>query len=174
MRIAVTGAHQTGKTTLVEELSMVLPSYKTMAEPYHQLEEEGYEFSEMPGVEDFEQQLKLSIKQVCDSSENIIFDRSPIDLLAYLTSHDAAEMFDEEEWLPGIRNAMDQLDLIVFVPIETPDVIDTRGDEFQELRRLVDETLRDILYDYHPNVTEVTGTLPVRLQKVLSVINRQP
>ena len=173
MRIAVTGTHKTGKTTLAEALSMVLPSYKTMPEPYHQLEEEGYEFSQMPGLEDFEQQLELSIKQICDRGEDIIFDRCPMDLLAYITSHEAAEMFDEEKWLPEIRNAMDQLDLIVFVPIETPDIIDATEDELPELRSSVDETLRDIIYDYHPNVIEVSGTVPARLQNVLSVINRR-
>lgn len=42
MRIAVSGAHQTGKTTLIEELSRALPSYGVVDEPYHLLEEEGH------------------------------------------------------------------------------------------------------------------------------------
>ena len=54
MRIAVSGAHRTGKTTLIEELSRALPTYTVVDEPYHLLEEEGYEFEALPSVEDFE------------------------------------------------------------------------------------------------------------------------
>ena len=34
MKIAVSGTHCTGKTTLVEELHLALPGYVTVAEPY--------------------------------------------------------------------------------------------------------------------------------------------
>lgn len=47
MKIAVSGAHWTGKTTLVEELSRTLPDHLSMNEPYYYLEEEGHVFPEM-------------------------------------------------------------------------------------------------------------------------------
>ena len=174
MKLAITGSHRTGKTTLAEALTSVLPHFETVPEPYHQLEEDGYEFPEMPGLEDFELQLELSIRQIRDSGGDVIFDRCPVDLLAYLTTHEDAEMFDEEKWLPEIRHAMENLDFVVFVPIESPDVMDDAEDEFPELRILVDETLRDIVHEYHPNVIEVNGPLPERLRQVLSVIDRYP
>jgi predicted ATPase len=37
---AVSGAHRTGKTTLLEELSRSLPGYTVVEEPYRQLEED--------------------------------------------------------------------------------------------------------------------------------------
>jgi hypothetical protein len=48
MRIAVSGAHRTGKTSLVEELGRCLPRYSVTDEPYNLLAEEGHEFEEMP------------------------------------------------------------------------------------------------------------------------------
>jgi uridine kinase len=50
MKIAISGAHRTGKTTLVEELSRALPAYGVVDEPYYLLEEEGHEFAEMPSL----------------------------------------------------------------------------------------------------------------------------
>lgn len=44
MRIAISGAHYTGKSTLIEELVEVLPKYLDVAEPYHLMEDEGYDF----------------------------------------------------------------------------------------------------------------------------------
>lgn len=57
MRIAISGTHFSGKSTLVSSLLKQLPSYVSVGEPYHLLEEEGYGFSDPPSVEDFEQQL---------------------------------------------------------------------------------------------------------------------
>ena len=42
MKIAVSGAHWTGKTTLVEELCRALPDHSFMNEPYYLLEEKGH------------------------------------------------------------------------------------------------------------------------------------
>ena len=64
MKIAVSGAHRTGKTTLVEELCRALPDHLSMNEPYYHLVEEGHVFPEMPSIEDFELQLDYSIEQI--------------------------------------------------------------------------------------------------------------
>lgn len=34
MRIAVSGSHRTGKSTLIAELAALLPGYSTVDEPY--------------------------------------------------------------------------------------------------------------------------------------------
>src|SRR5215210_662797 len=121
MRIAVSGAHRTGKTTLIEELSRALPTYTAVDEPYYLLAEEGHEFAEMPCLEDFELQLERSIECIVDSDRDQLFDRCPADILAYLMTHRDSDRFDIERCLPRVRGAMQRLDLIVFVPIEDPD-----------------------------------------------------
>src|SRR5262245_42280205 len=145
MRIAVSGAHCTGKTTLVAELLRNLPAYEAVDEPYRLLEEEGYVFAEMPSLEDFERQLERSIESMDTDAPNRIYDRCAADIVAYLTTHDDAEAFDLEDWLPRVRSALAELDLVVFVPIEHPDRM--TGADRVELRRRVDEELRDIVLD---------------------------
>ena len=39
MRIAFSGAHRTGKTSLVDELLFLLPGYVSFDEPYHLMSE---------------------------------------------------------------------------------------------------------------------------------------
>ena len=84
MRIAFTGSHRVGKTTLAEEIAKSLPNYEFKTEPYLQLEEEGYEFSEIPTIDDYIEQFNFSIEQISDSKKDVIFDRCPVDLLAYI------------------------------------------------------------------------------------------
>ena len=84
MKIAVTGAHRVGKTTLVELLQELLPEYLCKQEAYHDLEERGLLFSEIPDPEDYLMQLEHSIEQMSSCGNNVIFDRCPIDMLAYI------------------------------------------------------------------------------------------
>ena len=172
MRIAVSGTHRTGKSTLVEELSGELPEYSTVEEPYYLLAEEGYELAEMPSIEDFELQLERSIACLDESGPNVIFDRCPADFLGYLLTHSEAEAFDLEEWLPRVQAAMKTLDLVVFLPVEERDRIPVPSSEDAELRMRVDEKLKEILLDnpfnFDVDVLEVTGALPKRVQRVMA------
>ena len=175
MRIAVSGAHRTGKTTLVEELARALPSCTVVEEPYHQLEEEGHEFAEMPSLEDFEVQLERSIECLVDSEKGSIFDRCPADLLAYLITHEDADGFDVDRWLPRVRKAMRRLDLIIFVPVEHPDRIVISDARERRLRRSVDEELRDIVlgdrWDFGVETMEVAGPSRERVRQVLGKLD---
>jgi predicted ATPase len=177
MRIAVSGAHRTGKTTLIEELSRALPEYAVVDEPYHLLEEEGHEFAEMPSLDDFELLLERSIQCVEDSEEDQLFDRCPADMLAYLIAHKDSDGLDAGDWLPRLESAMRRLDLIVFVPIEHPDRIVVSDPEDRALRRRVDEDLRDILVEdrwgFGLEGIEVTGTLRERARQVLAQVERR-
>jgi predicted ATPase len=171
MKIAVSGAHRTGKTTLIEELSRALPTYGVVDEPYQVLEEEGHEFAEMPSLEDFELQLERSIQSMFDGKKDQLFDRCPADILAYLLTHRDSDGFDVDSWLPRIRSAMRRLDLIVFVPVESPDRVVVSDPEERKLRRRVDEELRDIVlddrWDFGVEAIEVAGTSRERARQVL-------
>lgn len=174
MRIAVSGAHRTGKTTLIEELSRALPAYAVVDEPYYLLEEEGHEFAEMPSLEDFELQLERSIQCIADSEDDQLFDRCPADMLAYLVTHHDSDGFDVDDWIPRVRSAMRRLDLIVFVPIEDPDRVVVSDPEESELRQRVDEELRDIVvddrWDFGVDAIEVAGTPRQRAGQVLAYV----
>lgn len=79
MRITFTGSHRVGKTTLAEEIAESLPDYEFINEPYLQLEERGYLFSEIQTFEDYMEQFNFSIEQLQNSDDNVIFDRCPLD-----------------------------------------------------------------------------------------------
>lgn len=176
MKIAVSGTHCTGKTTVVEGLRRALPTYEVVDEPYHFLEDEGHEFAEMPSLADFELQLDRSIESIVGVEKDSIFDRCPADLLGYLLMHRDSLNFHVEHWLPAVRDAMRLIDLIVFVPIEEPDRLLVSQLDKPGLRRRVDEELREILLEdrwgFEVDVLEVTGTPGERVRQVLTYLNR--
>jgi predicted ATPase len=176
MRIAISGAHYTGKSTLVEDLVEVLPKYLSVEEPYHLMEEDGYEFMGSPTLEDFEQQLMRSFDLLSGKESHIIFDRCPIDFLGYALSLPDSESFDLEEWLPRVQKAVDTLDLVIFVPVEVRDSIFVPRSADRDFRLDVDEKLRDIIlddrFDLDIEVLEVSGNRNQRRDQVLTRITQ--
>jgi len=143
MRIAFSGTHRVGKTTLVERVADALSAYTTVDEPYSVLEEEGYESCDPPSVQDFEAQLERSLVTVEESGQDVLFDRCPADILAYLLVQDDTA----EDWIERTREAMQTLDLVVFVSIEEPDRIALASHEDRGYRRAVHERLHQLLVD---------------------------
>jgi predicted ATPase len=174
MRIAISGTHGTGKTSLVEELSRHLPEYECVDEPYRQLEDEGHAFAAIPSLEDFEAQLERSIENLSTSGEHTLFDRCPADLVAYLLTHDDAGGFDLERWLPQIRGALARLDLLVLVTLEDSGRLGAQTDQW---RTDVDERLQEIveagLWETGVAVLEVAGSTPARVRQVLAHVDRR-
>ena len=175
MRTAVSGTHRTGKTTLLDRLHRALPAYVPVDEPYSVLVEEGHEFAQMPGLEDFETQLDRSIDLIAESDEDSVFDRCPADIPAYLVTHLDARRIDVDTWLPRCRDAMARLDLIVYVPVEEPDRIGHSESEVEDLslRGRVDEELREVLsgrWVFEAEILEVIGAATERLRQVLTHI----
>ena len=169
MRIAISGSHRVGKTTLAEALADALPRYELFVEPYQLLEEDGYEFAEEPSIEDFELQLSRSFQCVQESGTNAIFDRCSLDILGYLLTHREAGTFQLANWMSRIQDCTAKLDLIVFVPIEEPERIAVPRSQ-ATLRAEVDTVLREIIvdnaYGFDVDVISATGTLRSRLQQV--------
>jgi hypothetical protein len=178
MRIAISGTHRAGKSTLLASIADLLPDHVAVDEPYHLMEEEGFEFAALPSLEEFEAQLDRSIACLEEGGGSALFDRCPADLLAYLLTHTDADAFDLDEWLPRVRAALQTLDLVVFVPIESPDRIVRPASEDPDGRREVDEKLREILledpFDLAIDVLEVSGDLPARVRMILDRVRAAP
>jgi predicted ATPase len=170
MRIAFSGAHRTGKSTLLEAVAERLPGHRTVDEPYWLLEEEGYEAADPPSVEDFVEQLRRSIAILAEAGRDVLFDRCPADFLAYLRATDGEDQADE--WIDAAREALASLDLVVLVPIEAPDRIAVGGSEDRQLRRDVDEILQALLLDGGLGaavpVVDVRGDVDRRARQVLA------
>lgn len=168
MRIAFTGSHRVGKTSLAEANTALLPNYHFMEEPYLQLEAKGYLFPEIPTAEDYLAQFRHSLQQIANSSEDIIFDRCPLDLLAYIyvTGKDKnIQMYYQE-----MVSAMEQIDLLIFVPIETPDRILCQESDLPRLRQEVDDVLQEWIGDLDNEIITISGTLTGRIKQVQNKI----
>jgi len=174
VRIAFSGSHRVGKSTLVERIAERLRGYTTVDEPYHLLEDDGYEFADPPSLEDFEAQLARSLAALDDAGSDVLFDRCPVDVLAYLLEHDDANAVDPDRWLEKVRDAVDTLDLLVFVPIEEPDRIALAPHEDARHRRAVHDRLHDLLIDealgVDIEVLTVGGDARARIDRVMARI----
>ena len=146
MRVAVSGTHGSGKTTLVEDFVAAHPAYAWEAEPYVVLSEAGIAFSDPPTVEDYREQLGHSLATLRDDARpDVVFDRCPIDFLAYLAvvaRGDPDGPFDLDSILDDVREAVATLDLIVFLPLPGGGAM---AAEHPRLQRAVDRELRSIL-----------------------------
>ncbi|HEV8168155.1 MAG TPA: AAA family ATPase [Pyrinomonadaceae bacterium] len=161
MRIAVSGTHSVGKSTLIDEFLRLHPEFEHEPEPYEvMVADYGEEFSEEPCVEDFLRQLEFNLNRLDQhaSSEDVIYERCPLDFLAYLNALDANV---SEALVRRISEAMQQLDLIVYLPLEQEG-----GGEYPKLRRAMDRQLSEILSSTNLAVVEATGPTSQRLRAV--------
>lgn len=172
MKIAVTGAHRVGKTTLIEELQKSLPEYTARLEAYYELEEAGYAFAETPTVEDYVKQLEHSIEQITESGDNVIFDRCPLDMLAYIQATDEFGYSDVSSLYRKVQDAMAEIDLLVFIPIQNPDLLACSESDLPQLRLQVDEILHDLIWDFDADTIEVFGSPEARKNQVITHLAR--
>ena len=161
MRIAVSGTHGVGKSTLIEEFLRLHPQFEHEAEPYEvMVEDYGEEFAAEPCVEDFLRQLEFNLERMGQhaTAENVIFERCPLDFLAYINALDSSV---SNELMERISDAMQQLDLIVYLPLD-----DASGGEYPKLRRAMDHQLSELLTSTNVAVVEATGSTAQRLRAV--------
>ena len=172
MRIAVSGAHGTGKSTLVAELARRLPGYEVGEESYHTLVAEGHAFASEPSRDELEVLFDHSCSSLSNTeAEDLVLDRCPVDYLGYLIALPGEVSETLRRWFDRAAAAMARLDLVVFVPIEDPDRIDVSTNE-RRLRRRVDLALREIIVEdtwgLAPRVVEVSGAPGERVEQVLA------
>jgi hypothetical protein len=178
MRIGISGTHGTGKTTLAEMLCASLPGHRMADEPYYLLEEEGYEFAFPPSPEDYRALLAQSVRSLSwPLLPNLVFDRTPLDYLAYLAAT-GADPFPEAA-AAALRPAFASLDLLVITPItpETEQLLPTA--ELPGLRSGMNDALLELVYDDPLNawgdlaVLELNGPLDARLEAILATLDDQ-
>ena len=172
MRIAVSGTHGVGKSTLIDEFLRTHPEFTHEPEPYTVMVEEfGEEFSDEPTVEDLRRQLEFNIDRLRQHTpgEKVIYERCPIDFIAYI---DALEAHSVEALLGPVSTAMPDLDLIVYLPLDNDQILES---EYPKLQKAVDQRLNTILlYDelgiISPRVVEARGSTAQRLRMLESAI----
>lgn len=172
MRIAISGTHGVGKSTLIDEFLDMQPEFTHEPEPYSVLVEDfGEEFAAEPQVEDFRRQLAFNIARVKQHKrgERVIYERCPADFLAYI---DALEPQSAEPLLDPVTDAMQNLDLIVFLPLDDANRMEA---EYPKLQKAVDRRLHSMLIDdelemIETRVVEARGSTAQRLRIVIEAI----
>jgi hypothetical protein len=180
MRVGISGTHGTGKTTLAEALSVHLPGHAVVEEAYYLLEEEGYEFQFPPSFEDYRAMLARSVQNLRapPSSPGVIFDRTPLDYLAYL----AASGADPAEEVDGalLRPAFAGLDLLVITAITPATEQMLPSADLPGLRSQANAAMLELVYEdpldawADTPVLELSGPLDSWLHTVLTALHQLP
>ena len=177
MRVGISGTHGTGKTTLAQALCARLPGHVAADEPYWLLEAEGYEFGFPPSPEDYRALLARSVRSLSSPPlPAIVFDRTPLDYLAYLAATGAD--LPGEAGAVALRPAFASLDLLAITLItpETEQVLPAA--ELPRLRAEMNDALLELVYDDPLNawedipVLELGGPLDGRLDAVLAALDQ--
>jgi len=178
MRVGISGTHGTGKTALAEALCTCLPGHAAADEPYYLLEEEGYEFEFPPSLEDYRTLLARSVRSLTSPPmlPRIIFDRTPLDYLAYMAATGADP--SAEAGTTALQPAFGSLDLLVITLItpETEQLLPPA--EMPRLRSQMNDALLELVYDDPLHawgdipVLELSGRLDGRLDAVLAALGQ--
>jgi hypothetical protein len=178
MWVGISGTHGTGKTTLAEALCAHLPGHVAADEQYYLLEDEGYEFSFPPSLEDYRALLARSVRILTSAplQSGVIFDRTPLDYLAYMAATGADP--SGEASTAALQLVFRNLDLLVITPI-TPEIEQVLpAAEMPGLRAQMNDALLELVYGDPLNawgdipVLELSGPLDRRLDTVLAALDQ--
>ena len=129
MRVCVTGADGLGKTTLINQIVENWPVYKSPGYTFHD------SIKDLRDGKFTKHKQKNIINNMFDTykqygkKDSVIYDRGPIDCLAYTLYglNDSSSDIDEQfiDWISDqVKNALRMIDLILFVPITKSDPLD--------------------------------------------------
>ena len=182
MRIAVSGTHCCGKTTLIDEFLLAHQEFAHEPEPYVVLRDGyGEVFAAEPSADDFYRQLEFDVSRLryYRPGERVIYERSPADFLAYLLAlndlgrdEDALRLAHSS--LGIVQEGLQLLDMIVFLPINDRDGDVVPEWEDVKIREEVNRRLEGILiedeFDFfasnRPVVVETIGSTGQRVRTV--------
>lgn len=155
VRIAVSGSHCSGKSTLIEDFLAVHREYIHEPEPCEWLEDlYGEPLPAEPADADFRRQLEISVERLQQyaSRTDVIFERSAVDFVAYLLAlndlgRSARDCERVESWADLAAAGMAHIDLLVVLPLNDRDGIVVPESEDPELREAMNQRLLELVTD---------------------------
>src|SRR5688500_10958205 len=119
MRVAVSGSHNTGKSTLIAAFLANRPAYLHEPEAYEELADDiALLPSEGPDIEGLTALLLHTVSTVGRHAPGaaVLFERTPVDYLAYAAATRSISRNDRDEFIRSyvsvVREAVRSLDLI--------------------------------------------------------------
>lgn len=169
MKIILTGAQGTGKTTVLSNVE-----YPKITEVVRKLAKHGININEMG---DEEGQIKIfnKYKSLFKVTPEFISDRGLTDVFAYTTWLYKHGRVSEEFWKKqkaALRKFQkDNPDIVYcYFPIEFPLVKDGVRSEDESFRKEIDEIIQDILQAFGFDYIEVTGPIEDRVNIIYTLL----
>ena len=189
MRIAISGSHSLGKSTLVWDWVKRHPQYTREEEPFRALDGEMYDIrfrQESNRLHNGIQMYYNASRVNLYSSINdcVIFDRAPVDYIAYskyTADKKTTDINDAfvDAMVPRVRETLQRLDLVVFVPMTDRWPVEMEDDGIRPVdlpyRADVDAIFKQIYRDERfsvmpkinrPKLIELWGSREQRLDRL--------
>ena len=189
MRIAISGSHSLGKSTLVWDWVKQHPQYTREEEPFRALDSEMYDIQFRQesnrlhnGIQMYYNASRVNLYS--SINDCVIFDRAPVDYIAYsqYTADKATTDIDDAfvaAMVPRVRETLQRLDLVVFVPMTDRWPVELEDDGIRPVdlpyRAEVDAIFKQIYRDEHfsvmpemnrPKLIELWGSREQRLERL--------
>lgn len=174
MRIALSGTHSTGKTTLLNELKKQnkLSDYIFVDEITRKIQKKGLKINEQG---DDETQLHVMQSHIDSLKYNdCILDRCVLDGIVYthyLYNNNTVSQHVFEKSLEIFKQHKDSYDYIFFLKPEFPIEKDNVRSTNISFQMDVHNLFLDYIFDYNISVIEITGSIKDRINKVMEKIN---
>lgn len=177
MRITISGAQSTGKTTLAHDLASQLPNSRVEPEPFRVLRAS---LGLVSGVDSMTPEQELALIEhnqrrlgAVRAGELALFDRCALDALAHaIVAHEQGNPAFSAEWLERLRQATDEtmqaVDRIILVPVTSTTPLHADGVRSTDVgyRDFVDQAMHRITAE-DPRLLIVTGDRSARVEQIL-------
>ena len=175
MKIGFCGTMSVGKTTLVNALKE-LPEFKD----YHFATERSKYLRDLGIPLNTDSTLKgqtIFLAERCSElfKENIITDRTIVDVMAFTTCSKSIHWLEKKEYAELASNLLKEYDYIFYISPECIEIEDngvrTTNTEYRDL---IDKTIKTILIKHHSkikNMYRISGTTEERIQTIKEVLS---
>lgn len=181
MRIVVSGTHASGKSTLIADFCATHPEFAHLPDPFELLDD----FHDQPDASSFLAQLAISAQRLeeIEPDTDVIAERGPLDFLAYLISWESlgGGRLPQEvlhHALALSNAAMQNVDVLVLLPLNSADQIWVHPEENLQLRATMNDTLLELsddpdLLGSQARTVEIVGDRQTRLSALEASINQR-
>ena len=175
MKIGFCGTMSVGKTTLVNALKE-LPEFKD----YHFATERSKYLRDLGIPLNTDSTLKgqtIFLAERCSElfKENIITDRTIVDVMAFTTCSKSMGFLEKKSYNELASNLLKEYDYIFYISPEGVEIEDngvrTTNTEYRDL---IDKTIKTILIKHHSkikNMYRISGTTEERIQTIKEVLS---